>query len=314
MSSIKKDCGKDTDTLAPADKKLKIAVLGGDARETPLIAALLKEYRVAAFARPPHLVPEGAIFCETIAEALYGAAGIILPMPGLKNDGKLFCGDYADIRLFEEDFSPLLPGTPVLVGAASEYLRRICDKGRLNLLPLVEKDEIAIPNAIPTAEGAISLAIANSPGTLAGSVSLILGYGRVGQALAGRIRCLGSRVIIANRGEARTRLAEGQGFEVVSWEEWPELCPEADYVFNTVPIPLLTADVLEQMKKTALILDLSSSPGGTDFAAAKELGIKAILAAGLPGRYAPLTAGKILVDVYPCILKEQIDANRRKDK
>ncbi len=311
MPSAKNQIIENTAAGALGADKVKIAVLGGDAREFPLIKELLKDYKVAAFARPGHLMPGGTIICDTVSEAFYGAAGIILPMPGIKNDGSLFCVGDIKVRLFEEDFSSLLPQTPVLVGAASDFLRRAAKKFSLRVLPMVETDEIAIPNSVPTAEGAISMAIANSPGVLAGSVSLILGYGRVGQALGDRLRCLGSRVIVANRGEPRSILAQSRGFEITPWLEWQSVCPRADYIFNTIPSPMLTAGVLEKLKNTALILDLAASPGGTDFAAAKELGKKAILASGLPGRFAPLTAGEILVRVYPKVLKECLDLNRR---
>lgn len=286
--------------------KAKIAVLGGDAREMPLIEALLSEFKVACFARPESLTPKGTIRCETITEVLYGADGVILPMPGLKNDGSLFSKMEEPVCLYEEDFSSLKPGTIVLVGAASNLLRGIAQKYSLDLMPLVETDEIAIPNAIPTAEGAIALAISESEITLDGSISMILGYGRVGQALAKRLHALGSRVVIANRGEERAALAEEAGFDVIPWGVWSNIAPKVEYLFNTVPTPLLTAGIIETLKKEVLILDLASSPGGTDFAAAKEQGIKAILAAGLPGRYAPVTAGKILMNVYPGKLREKL--------
>lgn len=304
MTLDNKDRIKDLLHGAYPEGKAKIAVLGGDARETPLIRALLNEFKVASFARPEDLNPEGTILCETITEALYGADGVILPMPGLKNDGSLFSKMETPVFLGEEDFCSLRPGIPVLVGAASDLLRRIAQKYELLLMPMVERDEIAIPNAIPTAEGAISLAISESPITLDGSISMILGYGRVGQALAGRLRSLGSRVVITNRNEPRASLAEEHGYDVIPWEVWPSIVPKADYIFNTVPTPLLTAGIIESLKKNVLILDLASSPGGTDFAAAKGQGVKAILAAGLPGRYAPETAGKILTGVYPPKLRE----------
>jgi dipicolinate synthase subunit A len=44
------------------------------------------------------------------------------------------------------------------------------------------------------------------------------------------------------------------------------------------------------MPRDCFVLDLASTPGGTDFDAAEELGIDAVLAPGLGGR-APKTAG-----------------------
>jgi dipicolinate synthase subunit A len=62
-------------------------------------------------------------------------------------------------------------------------------------------------------------------------------------------------------------------------------------IFNTIPVTVLSRDVLEGVPREAFILDLASTPGGTDFDAAEELGIDAVLAPGLGGR-APKTAGR----------------------
>ena len=41
--------------------------------------------------------------------------------------------------------------------------------------------------------------------------------------------------------------------------------------------------------------------GGVDFNAANALGIKTVIAPGLPGKYTPVTAGEIM---YSCIRQE----------
>ena len=48
------------------------------------------------------------------------------------------------------------------------------------------------------------------------------------------------------------------------------------------------------MHKDTLIIDLASKPGGVDFNAAKECGIKTIWALALPGKKLPVSAGKIM--------------------
>jgi hypothetical protein len=133
-------------------KKQKIAVLGGDSREIILIEALLDwGFDVAAFALSPLQLPAGTFFCETVVEALTGAKALILPMPGVKNDGIIYTKDRFDCSLLKEDLAILPPGTPVLVGCASSYLRQLTREAGLDLLALAETDEIAIPNAIPSA-------------------------------------------------------------------------------------------------------------------------------------------------------------------
>ena len=55
----------------------------------------------------------------------------------------------------------------------------------------------------------------------------------------------------------------------------------------------------------ALIIDLASLPGGTDFAAAQRLGCKAIHALSLPAACAPDTAGEAVARTVLTILQER---------
>ena len=284
----------------------RIAVLGGDRREIPLIEALLEDFVVAVYGRAPLETPAGAALCRTAAEALSGAVGLILPMPGIDKEGGLFCGARPRIPI-EASILGLLPkNAPVLGGAASPFLKQAAQEYGLDLLAMAETDAVAIPNAIPTAEGAVAIAMQESDGVLFESISLIIGYGRVGEALAARLDGLGSKVFVANRGETRRQKAEADEYCTVEWELWADLLPHADFIFNTVPAPIILAEQLKKLKPSALIVDLAASPGGTDFEAAKQQGIKAILASGLPGRFSPRYAGEILAGVYPAILQQKL--------
>ena len=51
----------------------------------------------------------------------------------------------------------------------------------------------------------------------------------------------------------------------------------------------------EQVSPDTVILDIASSPGGVDFAAAKELSVTAAACPGLPGKYAPLSSAQAIL-------------------
>lgn len=65
------------------------------------------------------------------------------------------------------------------------------------------QEPLALRNAVPTAEGCIGLLLHHRTRTLAGSPVLVLGFGRVGQALAVRLAALGARVTLAARSPAQ---------------------------------------------------------------------------------------------------------------
>jgi dipicolinate synthase subunit A len=92
------------------------------------------------------------------------------------------------------------------------------------------------------------------------------------------------------------------GAEAIHLEDLGEVLPDVDVVFNTIPALVLTRELLQKMPQEALIIDIASSPGGVDFQGAADLGIKAILAAGLPGKAAPVTAGRILGRCLPRLI------------
>ena len=67
-------------------------------------------------------------------------------------------------------------------------------------------------------------------------------------------------------------------------------------IFNTAPYWLFDASVLEKFTPETLFIDLASAPGGIDPAAAERFGIRVISAQGLPGKYAPVSAGRFVGD------------------
>ena len=97
----------------------------------------------------------------------------------------------------------------------------------------------------------------------------------------------------ARKSEHLARIAE-MGLQPFYLSELDKEIADSDICINTIPYPILTAKTLSNVPTHALIIDLASKPGGTDFRYAEKRGIKAILAPGLPGIVAPKTAGQIV--------------------
>ena len=87
----------------------------------------------------------------------------------------------------------------------------------------------------------------------------------------------------------------------------PVLLAKHDTVINTIPAPVLPRKMLEKLPRGALVIDLASLPGGTDFDAAEALGIRAEHALALPGKCAPDTAGALIAQTVLTILQERGD-------
>lgn len=288
-----------------------VALLGGDQREFQVVPALKTAgWKVQVFGLPKENLPTGVVCCDTIKEAAAQVTAVILPLPGIRNNGRLHA-PFADNPIVKKsDLEGLKAGTPIITGVCSPYLRDLADDLALRVIEVAEDDKIAIPNAIPTAEGAIQIAMAETDITIDGMRALILGYGRVGAALADKLSSMGARLIVTNRSAGRFAAAARDGYSIYPWDSIKDVVGGIDVIFNTVPALVIDKEMLMAMDKNTLIIDLATTPGGTDFAAAAELDIKAIHALSLPGKVAPVTAGKILASYYPSLLNRLLYTER----
>lgn len=287
---------------------VKIAVLGGDDRELILISELVKMGATLAVAGfPRDKIVQGAFAVNSVETACKEAEVIILPLPGTDTEGRIRAV-YAEEILFltEKAVASFAENALVIIGSARQYLKDWAEKYKFTLLETVELDQIAIPNSIPTAEGAIQIAMENSRITIHGSKSCIIGFGRVALTLARTLKALGAYVYVVARNRGQLARAAEMGCIKAGYHELPGILNEMDFVFNTVPAMILNKELLKHANPELIIIDLASQPGGTDFEAANRYGIKAILAPGLPGKVAPISAGQILADVIPDLIIDEL--------
>ena len=185
-------------------------------------------------------------------------------------------------------------GTLILAGRPGMPVRMAAREAGLPLIDYFLRPELECLNAVPTAEGCLELLLRLRERTIWESGFLVLGYGRVGRAVARRLVLLGGRVTVAARSPEQRANARCAGCRAAPLTALPTLLPGFDAVINTIPAPV-----------GALIIDLASLPGGTDFAAAEELGLHAEHALALPGRCAPQTAGALIAQTVLAILEER---------
>lgn len=231
---------------------------------------------------------------------------LILPIVGTDD-----CGNVESIFtkktlvLTEEHIEALPEQAVIYVGMAKPYLRYLCEKHGKRLVELLERDDVAIYNSIPTVEGALMMAIQNTDITVHGSSCIVLGLGRVGMTLARTLHGLGARVRVGVRQSDLFARAYEMGLTPFQIEELSDQVEDVDLLFNTIPALVVTSRVIAQMPHRAVIIDLASKPGGVDFKYAEKRGIKALLAPSLPGLVAPKTAGRILAMTIVQDLSEQ---------
>lgn len=285
-----------------------IAVIGGDDRELVLIPRLVQmgaNVRVAGISKLSE--NKESQYFASLQDAVKGAGFVILPMPGIDEQGviKAKYGEHP-LLLDEETISCLNPDCTIIVGYARPLLKKLAAGSGIKIVEIAEMDEVAVLNSIPSAEGAIQLAMENTDITIHGSNVIVLGFGRCGVTLARMVSALGAKTTVAARKSVDLARIREMGLRPVHFKDLGEVLGEADIVFNTVPTVILDRQLLAKVKASVYICDIASAPGGVDFKAAGELGIHAALAPGLPGKVAPRTAGMILADIIPGIICSEL--------
>ena len=239
-----------------------------------------------------------AVRCKDAESAVREADAVILPLPVSRDGIRLNApGMGGDGPRVTELLGLMKPGAMVFGGRIPETAMEVCRERGLSAVDYFEDEAFQIRNAVPTAEGAVAACIDALPVTIAGLSCTVLGYGRVGRTLAGRLLALGAEVTAAARSPRDLAWAEADGCVPVPLADWRKNPPGHGAIFNTVPARILEADTLDRIKRGAVLFDLA--PGAEDVRCcgrdeAERAGIRVIPLPSLPGKCAPETAGEII--------------------
>lgn len=270
-------------------------VVGGDLRQVHLAQQL---------ARDGHRVCTCALEEPTELNGIGTADCVIFPLPICSAPGVLS----TPLSAQQHPLSPILefltPDQVICGGRVDPNSRGVFTQHGLTIHDYFVREELTVANAIPTAEGAIQIAMEELPTTIHDARVLITGFGRVGKATAQRFSALGAKVTVAARSPEQLAWAQSMGMATQHMGLLPQLTADADLVINTVPVPLLGTAELSALREDALVIDLASKPGGVDMDAAARLGRRVIWALALPGKVAPVSAGTYIRDTVYNILRE----------
>ena len=195
------------------------------------------------------------------------ATHLLLPVPSFDTDGTIKGGPR-----ISEILSQLQPKVTAL-------------GGNLPVLPCPSidflQDEYYLQeNASITARCALSRLV-QTQGTLQGTQTLVIGWGRIGKHLAVLLQKAGAEVSVAARKKTDLALIAASGYLPVNIRNWNTR--HFHVIINTAPAPLLDQN---DTQENALLMDLASERGIT--------GDRVIWARGLPNRDAPEESGMLI--------------------
>lgn len=254
-------------------------LLGGDERNRYALEA----FRSCGCLVHPYGVPDQEP--EALPERF---KTVVLPFPALCGDALRGTPPLAMQLLL----SRLTRDSLVIGGRLGAWYGAMVDRGA-RVRDLEGTEPLTTQNAAVTAEGALSLAMAQSATTLFGAPCLVVGYGRIGAFLCRSLAALGANVTVCLRSERDQARAECIGLKTDVTGCYFHGLSQYAFVFNTVPAPVFTPGQMQQLSPDCLLVELASAPGGFSKEAMEHFPGRLIRAAGLPGRYAPKTAGEL---------------------
>lgn len=273
---------------------LNICFVGGDKRQKHAARFLSKHAKISAAGECFSGCPD-VNYHESPVKALYGADVIVLPLPASKVTAAA-------------DFDTVIEvakknGAYVLGGLLPTYMKDIMDSSGIHYADYYEDECFTLINAYLTAEGALNIIMNELETDIKSTQIAVLGYGRIGSALGEMLSANGVDVTVyARKREALTLASErGLGVSFISGD----IKIEGDVIINTVPSRIISNEQLLSLDDGTLLIELASAPGGFDHEVAEQCGLKVIKAGGLPGKYAPISAGKAVADTLLTILERE---------
>lgn len=283
----------------------KFTVIGGDLRSVKLAGFLAQdgnEVNVLGF--KDVAFETGIKESLNIKDAIEKADVIVGPIPCSSDNETINSPFWSEKIHINEIFKVMNKNQLFAAGRISEKISQMAKVYNVYFVDLLEREEMAVLNAIPTAEGAIQIAMEEMPITLHNSMALVLGFGRIGKVLARILNAMGAEVFVEARKYSDIAWIRSYGYKPVLLSELAEVTPLMDVIFNTIPYQVLDMEILKTVNPECLILDLASKPGGIDIESAKQLGRKTVWALSLPGKVAPVTAAKYIKDTIYNLIDE----------
>jgi dipicolinate synthase subunit A len=232
---------------------------------------------------------------------------VILPVAGADESGIIESAfSLQELRMNCDHARSLPKHAKIYTGTANTYLKNLCSNHQIEIVELFERPEVSIYNSISTAEDAIFMGIQNTDITIHDSQCLVLGFGQTGITLSRALLALGAKVKVGDVKDENVARAYQLGFDSFYLNDLTQQIAGVDLLFNTIPAMVVTAPIILNLPRLAVIIDLASKPGGTDFCFANKTGIRAIHTASLPGIRARKTAGRFLANTISQLILEDL--------
>ena len=217
----------------------------------------------------------------------------VLPIPVTKLDKNLEIKEKLKQELIRMSTEEAIK-VKVFGGVINSEWKEFLETYKISYWDFMKLPEVVEGNGWITAEATIAEVLRESEYSIYGQKVLVTGFGCCGKKIAKLFDALGAKVVVAARRPKVREEVVRKGFSAIAFEDMEKELVDIFTVINTVPAMVMTEDCIRRMPRGGFIVDIASHPGGTDFEAAKQYGIKAKLALGLPGIYTTSSSALLL--------------------
>ena len=272
-------------------------ILGGDSRSLYLGEYLEKQKLDVCY----YAFNDTDCF-ESLHEAISNACAVILPLPASRDRVSLNTPLFDDTVLLSDICTLATPDKFIFGGQLPKSFCEELTAKAVSFCDYFLLEELAIYNAVPTAEGVVNILIEKLPVTVHNMSCGICGYGKVGKAVADTLIALGADVTVFARREAALAEAFSRGAVAENFSRLSSQYHTFDALINTIPTKVIGETEMDLLNPDCVIIETASAPFGIDFQEAKEHALEVIKASSLPGKVAPKTAGEIIgLSILPII-------------
>lgn len=271
------------------------SIIGGDTRSIYLAKTLMKNADVKVYKLNSD-IPE----VKNLKEAI-NSDYIISPIPFKEELFK------SVIEMNIEEFFNMLKGHEIFIGCnLNKEIVSIANRFNIKTIDILKIEEFAVLNAIPTAEGAIKIAMSETSKTLHNSKVIVSGFGRIAKILSKMLTGIGSKVHVVCRDSGSLAMAKGYGYIDVPLKDVETILPTTDIIFNTIPHIVFDKNKIDKTNRNCVYIEIASHPYGIDLNYAEQKCIKTIIASSLPGKVAPESAGEYIKYILYRLINQKI--------
>ena len=252
-----------------------------------LIVTILKNciaYRMSKNNLTVHQSDERTFFLERL-----------LSRTQFKNPTHIFA---PNIAVTVDVLADIEDGATVVLGKCTDEAIALAESRDITLYNIMKNEKFQAVNSRLTAEGALMVMIERSVKSISESRVLVLGFGRMGAAVAKLLSKLDIRTDIATTSSLRPAYAFAD--RVIPMKKF-DFKPY-DIIINTVPLAVVNDAELTTMQKGAVYIDLASKPA-INLEYAKYLGIDADIYPALPAKTCPYSAAKAMQEYISEVIK-----------